>query len=885
MRWLLLLLLATAPAAELLPSGELDAMLQRGAELLEEGDHATAVVQLSLALRQARAAGEPVAIADAAVALGRAFRAVGRHREAIEKFEEAEALDRKSGRLAAQAADRLELGTEAWLLGDLDGARKGFERSFRLYQDAGEALGAADALNNLGLVRWEGWDLDGAQAAIEAAITLFEAGDDASGAGDAWTNLGLVFGDRGDYARAIEAFRTALELFDRAGDPAGRMEALHDLGNLYAELGDFERALALYLQATDLAETPEQLAATHQAMGTLLLAAGDLETGVHFLRAALEVVDDLGDRAGILLDLGEAGSLAGDGTAPAFFAEAVQAATEAGDRPIACAALIAQGEELLDAGDPKAAAPLFDRARKLADSLGLPELRWRARHGQGLVARARGKDTVVLFRDAVSVLEEGRRGLEGLDAYAARRFVAARGDVYQDLIDALLSAGDGASALLYAERLRTAELDTGGAADEREQGYRALERRQSSLESALREAEAAPESKRDAERIAALREELAGARVAFSRFVDELRTNYPDFDRLVRVDPTDIEAWQRDLGEGEVVLQPVVLPDRLVLLVFSSGPLIFKEVPVTQADLEKRIGRVLRTMRSRRLSKPETLEEHLDTLGSWLWAPIADELSEAKTVIVVPAGPLRYLPFQLLRHEGRYLVQDHPVVNLTNVGSLKRREGDALRFSGRGLLALGNPDGSLPAADAEVDALGALFPGATVLHREQATRAKLAELARGRSVVHLATHGVLDATAPERSYIVLAKDEGDGRLGYLDIPGLYEPLQDTDLVVLSACETAVPLSPTEEDRVQGTGLEIAGLANQFRRAGVPRLLASLWQVSDESTQALMVRFYQALGEGRTPPDALATAQRALLAKPETSHPFHWAPFVLVGTPR
>ena len=884
MRWLLLLLLATAPAAELLPTGELDAMLQRGQELLDEGEHASAVVQLSLALRQARASNDPAQIADAAVALGRAFRAVGRHREAIEKFDEAARLDRKAGRAAAHAADRLELGTEAWLLGDLDGALEQFERSFELYQGAGEALGAADALNNLGLVRWEGWDLGGAEAALTAAVTLFEAGGDPGGAGDAWTNLGLVFGDGGRWADAIEAFRTALEFFDAARDADGRMEALHDLGNLYAELGDFERAAPLYSQARDLARTPEQRSATDQALGTLLLAAGEIDRAVELLRAALDAAEDPADRAGILLDLGEAASLAGE-PAEALFAQAADAASQAGDRPTACAALIAQAEEQLDSGDPEAAGPLFDRARKLADRLDLPGLRWRARHGQGLVARAKGQDAAPLLREAVTLLEEGRRGLEGLDAFAARRFVAARSGVYQDLIDALLSSGDGASALLYAERLRTAELDTGGAADEREQGFRALERRQATLETALREAEAAPESRRDAERIAALRSELAEARVAFSRFVDELRTTYPDFDRLVRVDPSDIEAWQRDLAPDEVVLQPVVLPDRLVLLVFSSGPLVFKEVAVTQEELEQRIGRVLRTMRSRRLGSPDKLDEHLEALGSWLWAPAAQEIADAKTVIVVPAGSLRYLPFQLLRHGGRYLVQDHPVVNLTNVGSLKRRDGDSLRFSGRGLLALGNPDGSLPAADVEVDAVGALFPGATVLHREQATRAKLTELARGRSVVHLATHGVLDSVAPERSYIVLAKDGGDGRLGYLDIPGLYEPLQDTDLVVLSACETAVPLSPTDGDRVQGTGLEIAGLANQFRRAGVPRLLASLWQVSDESTQALMLRFYQALGEGRSPPQALATAQRALLAQPETAHPFHWAPFVLVGTPR
>ena len=148
--------------------------------------------------------------------------------------------------------------------------------------------------------------------------------------------------------------------------------------------------------------------------------------------------------------------------------------------------------------------------------------------------------------------------------------------------------------------------------------------------------------------------------------------------------------------------------------------------------------------------------------------------------------------------------------------------------------------------------------------------------------MHLATHGILDAAAPEASYIVLAGGE-DQRLRYLGIPGLYSSLRDVGLVVLSACESAVPLSP--EGGVQGGGLEISGLANQFRRAGVPRLVASLWQVGDDSTKELMVGFYRGLSEGRRPPEALAAAQRALLARDAYAHPFHWAPFILVGTPR
>ena len=450
------------------------------------------------------------------------------------------------------------------------------------------------------------------------------------------------------------------------------------------------------------------------------------------------------------------------------------------------------------------------------------------------------------------------------------------------LVDALLADGDGASALLWSERLKQAELQAPGG-DPDAVRLAALGDREAELERALRQAQALEEA--GAEQVAALDAELAALRVEFSRFVDELRTRNPDFDTLVRIDPADIEAWQGDLAPEELVLQPILLPDRLVLLAFSNGPLVFREVDVPAEDVRKRISRVLRTMRTRRLSNVTKLNEHLDALGTWLLDPVADLLESHPRVIVIADGPLRYLPVQAVRRGGKYLVETHEVVNVTNVGSLKRRDDEALRLADDGLLALGNPDGSLPAADDEVVALAGLYPKARVLQGANASQAQLVAESPRRAVLHLATHGVLDPTSPEHSYIVLAPDgDDDGHLGYLEIPGLYGPLRDTGLVVLSACETAVPIEAPAEGTTEG-GLEIAGLANQFRRAGVPRLMASLWQVADMSTQRLMVGFYSALGQGRSPAGALAAAQRGLLAKEETAHPFHWAPFILIGTPR
>lgn len=840
------------------------------------------VVDFSLQLRAARAADDAEAAAACLVALGRIDRDLGRHAEARGRFDEALALDRKRGDEAAEASDRMQLGLSDLELGRAKAAQKHFEGAFRIYKALGDPIGAADALTNLGLARHDAWDLDDAASAFHTAAGLFAAARDPQGLGDALTNLGVVRADRGDFAGAIDALRQAIDAFDQAGDPGGRGAALHDLGNVYADLGDWEQAAALYRQARPLAATEEQRSAADEALGHLLLAQGDADGARAQFDAALAGADPT-DRAGLLLNLAETEEQLGLDPTDRLRA-AIAAARESGDRPTECAAGIALGDHLL-ALDPPAAFAAFKAAAALATRLALPDLQWRAWHGIALAEQARGAgDGLTPLRNAVELLEESRRGLQGLDPWTARQFLRDRQQVYADLVDALLASGDGASALLYSERMRSAELNGSGApADDAERRFAELSGRQERLQQALAREEVAPESRRDGERIAALRKELADARVAFSRYVDELRSSYPDFDRLVRVDPADIEAWQRDLGPDEVVVQPIVLPDRLALLVFTAERLDSVEVAVTQAELETRIGRVLRTMRSRRLSNPERLHEHLDALGGWLWEPIARQLAGKKRVIVVAGGPLRYLPLQLARRGGRYLVEDHDVVNVANVGSLKRTNDEALRLRGDGLLALGNPDGTLPAADVEVDRLGALFPGALIRHGADASLARLTADGPGRRVVHLATHGVLDSAAPERSYIVLG---GGDRLAYLDIPGLYEPLRDASLVVLSACETAVPLAPEASGSgVQGGGLEIAGLANQFRRAGVPRLLASLWQVSDESTQALMVRFYGALGEGRTPSESLAAAQRALIADPGTAHPFYWGPFVLIGTPR
>jgi CHAT domain-containing protein len=150
------------------------------------------------------------------------------------------------------------------------------------------------------------------------------------------------------------------------------------------------------------------------------------------------------------------------------------------------------------------------------------------------------------------------------------------------------------------------------------------------------------------------------------------------------------------------------------------------------------------------------------------------------------------------------------------------------------------------------------------------------ELAQYR-IVHLATHGLLNSEYPELSGIVLSLIDEQGREqdGFLNLSQIYNLKLGADLVVLSACQTALGRD------IKGEGL--VGLTRGFMYAGAPRVVASLWQVDDAATADLMREFYKAmLVEGMRPAAALRTAQvRTWQRNPQLS-PYFWSAFTLQG---
>jgi CHAT domain-containing protein len=158
-------------------------------------------------------------------------------------------------------------------------------------------------------------------------------------------------------------------------------------------------------------------------------------------------------------------------------------------------------------------------------------------------------------------------------------------------------------------------------------------------------------------------------------------------------------------------------------------------------------------------------------------------------------------------------------------------------------------------------------------NRKTATSSELGQYA----IVHFATHGLINNQHPELSGIVLSlvDEQGHPQNGFLRLYDIYNLKLQADLVVLSACQTALG------KEIKGEGL--VGLTRGFMYAGAPRVITSLWQIEDRATANFMGRFYEAiLLQGLRPSAALRAAQVSMWKDKRWQAPYYWAAFTLQG---
>lgn len=331
-----------------------------------------------------------------------------------------------------------------------------------------------------------------------------------------------------------------------------------------------------------------------------------------------------------------------------------------------------------------------------------------------------------------------------------------------------------------------------------------------------------------------------------------------------RIDPT------------AAVIYPIILSDRLeVILSLPNQPLRHYATELPQAQVEEVINQMRQSLR--RTSFAQERLSVAKQIHSWLVQPaVADLTRESiKTLVFVLDGSLRNIPVAALHDGKQYLIEQYRIAIAPSLKLLTPRSLAHTKFKAvvAGLSQGSQAFSPLPGVKEEVSKIDALVPATTLLDQQFTTAALSTEVKQQKfSIIHLATHGQFSSKASETFILTW-----DGRIDVKQLNTLLanRNLLDSspiELLVLSACQTA-----------KGDKRAALGLAGVAVRSGARSTLATLWTVSDQSTANFMVHFYQELLKSDvTKAEAVRLAQLHLLKQLEFSHPYYWAPFILVG---
>ncbi|MFK7958745.1 MAG: CHAT domain-containing protein [Lysobacterales bacterium] len=669
------------------------------------------------------------------------------------------------------------------------------------------------------------------------------------------SNLAYVYGTRNEVDKARDVYLETVDL-GRRDQPDSLILAnrLSNLGVMEHRLENIEAANAALTEALDiqlrLAPTSLDVARTTHALAEIAENSGELETALEYYQQSLALVRAVTDGAQVTYPLRGASSVL---VKLERFDEALPLLTEALQRAEQFTPFSAQHARSLGQ---------LGRLHKLA--------------GEPLIA-------VAYLDQAIEVLEV-QYSLLGGSAMTLAQFSEQFEGIYESLAELYLELEDIPQALTTLERFRERtlllNLDLG----------QTLQAQDTPEQAALRvQAQQLLEQLDDGTGDTAEREILRTRLLALRRKLDN---SSPE--RATALKNQALSALQEKLATNDRVLFFNLGNSSRYVYVIGQSTINVVKLETTEQDLSERVQR-FRTL----VQSPAILEVSLQAVGSEIYqaliAPLAEYIPRNGRLLIVPHKILHLLPFSALysQNDSQYLLQRYEVVQAGSLSGLATHtpqatdaasEFVAFAYSAETKTAglRGEILGPLPGAKREVETATAVLPMPhQIFSGANAQKSNLTK-ARSASILHFASHAVINTASPRDSYLLLAPSEkDDGRLSLWEIAN--GPRLSANLVVLSACSTAVG------PNYAGEGVQ--GLAKAFSLAGAGGVVSSLWPVADNSTTLLMENFYRQLAAEGSPAAALRAAQQQLLQNPpgllerkllrrvDFSHPYYWAAFI------
>jgi CHAT domain-containing protein len=911
-----------------------------GNHLLLLGQPQKALECFTQALSLAHSLGDRGEEANGLNNVAAAHSLLGEYQKALGYFNQSLPLSRSAGNRNVEASTLFNIGYINNELSEYQKALDYYNQALQLFRALGDRKGEAVTLNGIAVVysslgeRQK--ELDYSQKALALQRDLGDRGREAV----TLHNIGAAYHKLSEYQKALDYSHPALQLFRMVGDRQGEANTISLIGATYSSLDENQKALDYYHQALPLHRAigdRQGEAKTLHNLGSAYRSLEEKQKALEYYQQSLLLWRSLSDR------YGEAAALANIGTVYERLGER-QKALDHYSQALALARAIRSPEREepvlsyqarvnRDLGNLAEARRLMEASLNIIESLRVKVA------GQELRSSffASRQDHYEFYLDLLMGLHQRQPG-EGIDAAALQAGERARARSLLELLaEANVDIRQGVDPQLLArERALRQQLSAKAAAQtallngkHTEAQAAAAAKEIAATTAQLQEVEA--QIRANSPSYAALTQPQPLSLAEVQQQVlneDTLLLEYAlgrERSYLWAVTPTSIASHQ--------------LPPRAEIEAAA------RKVYDLLAARQPRPGETEAQLRARTKAADTEYLTRASLLSRMLLSPVAEQLG-SKRLLIVADGALQYLPFATLpapalsgqtTGEAEPLIVKHEVVNLPSASTLAvlRRELAGRQPATRAVAVLADPVFAPDDARVRLSLASKKSPGAAQSQTAESTPSDLAvssaleraiRSVRGASgatylrrllfsrdeaeailavapqpsglkaldfranralalseelreyrIIHFATHGLLDSQRPELSGLVLSLVDEAGRPqdGFLRLHEVYNLRLNADLVVLSACQTGLG------KEVRGEGL--VGLVRGFMYAGTPRVVASLWQVDDAATSALMKRFYRGMvQEQLSPAAALRAAQLEMLKRKQWQSPYFWGAFVLQG---
>ncbi len=791
--------------------------------------------------------------------------------DALKAFQQSLFLYREIGDRQGEAALLGSLGYAYNAMGEYQRAIDFYQQSVIIFTETGDSKGLASMLSSMAV----SYDALGQyQKSVEIAqkaLKISTASGDRANSAYSLINLGNTYNSLGQYQKAIASFQESLAISKTLNHRDGESSSINGLGNTYYFLGQYQRALEFFQRSLLIDQELSDrggAATSFQNIANTYQALEQYPKAIEFSQQSLTIETELGNRNGIATSLNNIGNsylyLQQYQKAIGFYEQALVIQTQIADRPGIGNTLTNLGIAYRETAQYPKAIKLYQQALGIFQEIGdrTGERKTLNNLGTTFAKLKLTNLAIYTYKNSIAVTESIRKDISKLNKEDQTSYLDSVAQTYRRLADLLLSQGRVMEALQILDLLKVQELK---------------------------------EFLRNANFTASLKipfliseQELDDRPFQTAASLIELTQTDRDLGVLIKQIPltkiNQVPKYLQNIPKNAVLLYPLILSDRLEIILFSPNhPPINRKVNINS----KILSELVLDFRSD-LQNP--LSQDVKISGKKLYdlmiKPIESDLKAFKptTILYAPDGVLRYLPLSALYDGNQWLIEKYQVNNLiayslfnpnsqprTNfniaAGAFGGQNGQT-RFGGTGL----------PATIGEVENISKIFPNVAKLTESNFTASAFRGQVLGKNIIHFATHAVFNSGNPLDSYILF----GDGSKVTLAEISEWQ-LKNADLVVLSACETAIGTFGS-----LGTGTEILGFGYQVQRAGARAAIASLWAVSDGGTQVLMNGFYQNF-QTQNILNALRNSQINMIKAPITkdkvnfNHPYFWSSFVLIGS--